>query len=302
MVASASVADLSPQPKPDLPDQVYHAILAHASNGTLRMCKLASRKLAPLATSLLFSEMVVDISDIKRNLQAFLAFIFASPLVATAIRRLFFTQSDDQEFMHALILTCLLRALPNLQDLLIDVVLVAPPLRPVVSTDASEQPPARSLFTLDINCRRGSKRNGLLDVLELFGEINVLQLRTLPWADISGCDIPLGLKRLPDSSVAFDLGRRNFRLSPKYLILNPDTSCIDPVAPTLILRLLQNTPTMLNLVAITMSIEDHQQAAELGEVIRIRGPFMISLELDFSTLDYYDFIEDDDSPITPMSK
>ena len=279
-----------------LPDKVlinifsflpHHAMLA---KDDLKACSLASRRFRAIAQVWVFKNFVVDISHPRRNIQALLGFLFRSPLLAQHVRALWLHQTNYKGTLSALVIAYILRALPQVHSLgIFNVKLVCQPARPVASSSSIQQLSLpRKMRCLGISCHVESAAEGLWETLELFDRVDELTIEELPDNGFYCIQRPLGVfERLSHDGVALTkLGSYNFRLRADKVIFAGGPHLMT-CAAAVFFRILQQTPTVQQLSSIEVRIQDHQQAAEVGEVFRVCGSTLKFVRLDFAYLPYY---------------
>lgn len=267
-----------------LPQEMLDSVLDHipAGDESLRQYALASRHFGALAQRRLFSSIRVDVSHVTKHLGAFKLFLDEHPHLAMCVLELVITQTppvNEATRMLAPVLQPVLGSLPRIDTLrILDFNLVGSSKIPFSTTHSQ-------LRLCQIKCNRNGNYAGLLEVLSLFGAIEELEIQDLP--DVQD-DLPLApdqvLERHPGIP-EFLFGRTNLSLSMKRFCTLPGS--YDSLGLVILLRVLQKSNCMRNLASINLFIQDHAQAAELGEVLRTVGSQIKHCKLDLREIEYY---------------
>lgn len=245
---------------------------------TLASCTIVSREMCKIASPYLFANLSIDVTDIPDFLQA-----ESNP--AQYVQDLRITSRlEGQPKITAPFLRMIVPAFPNLRSLSLPGLVISGS-----TTDQLYTIPVQ-LSSLHIDCGKFSTKQGLVDILHLFGRVGTVYIRNVvPLPDVMpnrGFVAPKPLCLFPPYPQC-SLEGINFRLAATYLDIDPPhTLDSHPDGIIVLLRMLQHSDTMFTLTSLSIRIDHFVVAAELGRMLLLCKNTLQGCELNFQ-LPYY---------------
>ena len=244
---------------------------------TLASCTIVSRELCNIASPYLFANLSIDVTDIPDFLQA-------ESNLAQYVQDLCITSRlEGQPKITAEFLRMIVTAFPDLRSLSLPGLVISGSTNDQLNTMPVQ------LSSLHIDCSEFSIKQGLVDILHLFGRVGTVYIRNVPLPDVMpnrGFVAPKPLCLFPPYPQC-SLEEMNFRLAATYLDIDPPhTPDSHPDGIIVLLRMLQHSDTMLTLTSLSIRIDHFVVAAELGQMLLLCKNTLQACELNFQ-LPYY---------------